>query len=230
MYDQETFEDARARDGDAAEDRDDSVDELLEWEQLGRNVGDPLAADDYSRYPSQREELSGPKWRELLRDLFAHPLVRGYGDAVEELGGNGDTHMRRKWSKTLQNAADAASLDAGELFDRGDPNDVGGPQNALTALTSDLSRHVVREDNPLCLAYLYVEQGLSAEEIATVFETDESAVRRTLHRVGLVVRKEDRPDGRTMSDLLVNAPTGDGEDESEDGDADGKISVNTSDF
>jgi hypothetical protein len=206
IYDGETVENARERDGEVG-DRNSEIDELLEWEQLGYEVGEPLAAVSYSDYPDSPEELSSPKWAELIERLFTSPAVNGYDDAVEELTpAIGDHLIVRDWREALQAGAQTAGIDAGSLFAEGNERDCGGPRTALNALTDDLPRYIVDENNPLCLAYLYIEKSLAVGEIATIFETQENQVRRRLHDIGLVVSREDKPEGNTADDLLVNPP------------------------
>jgi len=210
MYDETTVEAARDRDGDAADERPDKVDDILNWKQLGYEVGEPLAAESYERYPDSAEGLSAPKWSELVERLFRSPAVNGYDEAVEELtAATGDRIIVRRWREALQDAADAADMDAGSMFAEGDGSGCGGPEAALTALTDDLSRHIVAEDNPLCLAFLYAEKGLSVGEITEVFGTDDSNVRRRLHDLGLVENRESLPEGTAADDLLVHPPEGD---------------------
>jgi hypothetical protein len=201
----------RDRDGEAG-DRPEEIDNLLNWRQLGYEMGDPLAAESYSGYPDNSQELSAPKYSELIRRLFRSPAVNGYDDAVTELTPAArDRTIASDWRESLQRAAGAADIDAGQLLAEGDETDCGGPHNALKALTDDLPRHIVGEDNPLCLTHLYGDKSLSVGEIAEIFETDESMIRQRLHDVGLVVRREDRPDGKTAEDILVEMPAVDGE-------------------
>ena len=207
MFDNETVEKARERDGAARGDRPDEIDDLLTWVQLGKGVGAPVAegVDDYSRYPDSHESLSSPKWGTLLKKVFQSPAVNGYEDAARELFGPGDSLIDKKRSQALQQAAQSAGLDCGSLFAEGNERDCGGPVAAQKQLTSDLSKHIVGADSPLCLAFLYVEKGLSCQELDDVFELRDGTARRRLHDIGLVVSREDKPDGKTADDLLVES-------------------------
>lgn len=219
MYDPETVEKARERDGDRG-DRPDEIDSLLTWVQLGKGVGAPVAegVDDYSRYPDSRESLSSPKWGTLIKEVFQSPAVNGYEDAARELFGPGDSLVNRKRREALQHAAQSAGLDAGSLFAEGNERDCGGPVAAQKQLTSDLSTHITDGQNPLALAFVYVEKGLSCKELDDVFELQGGTARRRLHDIGLVVSREDKPEGKTADELLVES--GDG---SEVDDADEKL-------
>ncbi|KPN29980.1 hypothetical protein SY89_00700 [Halolamina pelagica] len=55
----DTVEEARDRDGSAAEDRPEAISEALEGAELGYGDGEPLVGDTYDGYPN-REELSNP--------------------------------------------------------------------------------------------------------------------------------------------------------------------------
>lgn len=220
MYDTETVEKVRERDGAAREDRDAEIDDLLTWVQLGYEVGAPVAegVDDYSRYPDSHTALSSPKWGELISRVFRSPAVNGYEDAARELWtGHGDSHLNKKRREALTNATQSAGLDAGSLFAEGNERDCGGPVAAQRQLTSELSKHIVGADSPLCLAFLYVEKGLSCQEIDDVFELPDGTARRRLHDIGLVRRKEDKPDGKTADELLVESEDGDEVDDALEG-------------
>lgn len=229
MFDSDTVEAARTRDGEAAQDRDAEVSDSLEWPTVGKGRGEPLAADSYSNYPSDTSALSGPKWRRTILELLSHPAIKDWDDATAELFGKGDSHVKRKRRRALERACGGFGIEASELFAKGNPNDLGGPADARATLTADLSKHVARESNPLCIAHLYLEKGLSCEEIDTIFESPDGTARERLYGLGLVRRRKDRDGGKSMSDLLVNPPEEDGED-GEDADGGGGITVDTRDF
>ncbi|PSP79517.1 hypothetical protein BRC81_04700 [Halobacteriales archaeon QS_1_68_20] len=112
MYD---VREARDRDGDPVEDRSERIDELMRSDRVGYGDGDPLAADSYSNYPDHPTELSAPKWRDWVEVLLSHPAVGSYDDAVAEATPASDQVSVRQWREGIQNAANAAGLDAGEL-------------------------------------------------------------------------------------------------------------------
>jgi hypothetical protein len=187
-----TVADARHRGGSPAEDRPDTVADVLDRPELGYGEGDPLGpCDTYEGYPTA-EELSNPKWGTFVSELFAHPLIGGYEDAVDELTEAGDTASLKKWRNALENAARAFDVDAPELFQQGREQREGDREDRLTALLGyEPPEDVVDAENPIMVAELYT-LGLSVAEIADLLadhaEGDMRAaqVRDTLRTVGFL--------------------------------------------
>jgi hypothetical protein len=226
-YDVQT---ARDRDGDPAEDRPDRVDELLNADQLGYGEGDPLAAHSYADYPDDATQLSAPKWRDWVESLLSHDRVNSYDDAVEEATPATDQITRRKWREGIQNAASAAQLDVGELFDYGDDGEQDATEDALTALTESWPDDAVRSDNPLVVAELYAKDGLSTAEIAGLFDCSEDHVRGVLRQCGLLEATENgKVDPRREKDIRLGGTTVSQLD-NEERSSSGGLVVSASDF
>jgi len=195
----ETVEEARGRGGDAADNRPEAVNEVLEGDELGYGDGEPLVGDSYADYPS-REELSNPDRGEFLRTLLAHPQVGELDNAVEEITGANSTGLLGDWLATLEAAADAHGLDTDTLLAKGEDEREQGGEDTLTSLLGyEPPEDVVHTDNPLLIAELYT-LGLSVAEVAdTLGERVEGSVREdhvrdTLKEIGLL-------DGRTREEV-----------------------------
>lgn len=220
---------ARQRDGDPAEDRPDRVDELLNADQLGYGEGDPLAAHSYADYPDDATQLSAPKWRSFVESLLSNAVVNSYDDAVAEVTPAADQITRKKWREAIQNAARAAELDVGELFDYGDDGEQDATEDALAALTESWPDDAVRSDNPLVVADLY-ESGLSTAEIAGLFECSEDRVRGVLRQCGLLeVTENERRDPKREKDIRLGGTTVSQLDNEEQSSSDG-LTVDVSAF
>jgi len=181
--DTETIEAAQQRDGQAADDRGDEVDELLNTNTLGYRDGDNLVGDSYEIYPDNKADLTNPNgMKEFLESLFSHNLVTSYDEAITELtAGTADIH-RRNWKESLKNATRIFDINAEELFQ--ETNDDDNDEDTLTALLEYEVADDVADD--LLIAELYVEAALSASEIADVLETKEKHVMDRLKHVNLV--------------------------------------------
>ena len=181
--DTETIEAAKQRDGQAADDRGDEVDELLNTNTLGYRDGDSLVGDSYEDYPDNKADLTNPNgMKEFLESLFSHNLVTSYDEAITELtGGTADIH-RRNWKESLKSATRIFDINAEELFQ--ETNDDDNDEDTLTALLEYEVADDVADD--LLIAELYVEAALSASEIADVLETKEKHVMDRLKHVNLV--------------------------------------------
>lgn len=213
----DTVEQARERGGDADADRPDSIDAALEAERLGHNDGEPLVGDSYADYPS-RDELSNPDRGEFLRDLLSHPKVGGLDDAVEELTGAGDTGTLGDWLATLEAAADAHGLEVDTLTAKGDQ---GGGDTLTSLLGYRPPSDMVRRNNPVLVAELYI-LGLSVSEVAATLSKEvegsvrEGRIRDTLKEIGLLkgpTRGEQREafeekDGRIGGSTMTTTETG----------------------
>lgn len=190
----ETVEACRDRGGDADADRPEAISDALETEELGYGEGEPLVGDSYADYPS-REELSNPSQGGFLRDLLSHPKVDGLDDAVTELTGGRDSGHLSDWLATLEAATEAHSLEIDTLTAKGDD---GGGDTLTSVLGYRPSTDVVRRDNLVLIAELYVS-GLSIKEIADTLTKEvegnvrEGHIRDTLTQIGLL-------EGRTRTE------------------------------
>ncbi|MDL0145305.1 hypothetical protein [Halobacterium salinarum] len=190
MYD---IENARQRDGDAAEDRSDRVDEIINRPRLGYGESDPIVGDDYSQYPEQPDDLTTPDARQFVTELFSSPLVTSIDDAIEEttpVANNRIIHRewREAFLKVVELFGDERPEDSGER----DQND---DDSRLTELTDDYPDDMVTPSNALVVSNLYAEHGLSTEEIAEVFSDDgrnvkPDEIRATLRNAGLIQANE----------------------------------------
>jgi hypothetical protein len=183
MYD---FESARQRGGEADDDRSDDVDELLNQYHTGAGYGQgpPLAAESYDDYPRERADLADPDSRELLVTLFSHSAVDDYEDAARELVSGRDAFVTNDWMDDLEAAAKVHNIDCERLFRKNDGNDVtaDGVLSELLNCDDDL----VRASNPLVVANLYADKGLSAAEIADLFDVQPTDVTEVLQECGLL--------------------------------------------
>jgi len=205
MYDVAT---ARDRDGDRAEDRSERVDELIRNDRLGYGEGDALAADSYANYPTEPSQLSAPKWSSWTEALLSHDCVSSYSDAVAEATPATDQVSAKRWREAIQNAANAAQLDAGELFDLTDDGKQNATEDALSALTEQWPDDAVRADNPLVVANLYAGRGLSTAEVADLFDCSESHVRGVLRDCGLLTEEDtEQVDPKQAKDIRLSGTT-----------------------
>lgn len=226
---EKTVEQCRDRGGDAAEDRDESLEDALTQPQLGFRDGQPLAADSYGQYP-ERTDLARPEYGDFLERLLGHDMVGDAGDAVAELTGANDRGALTDWVRTVEAAAEAHGLDTDSLFEGGG-QEGGSPLTAVVGYEPPAD--MVESDNPLLIAELYAS-GLSVEEIADTLsqEVDGSvtpaAVRDSLKDVGLI---EGKTRAETMSDFEDNGARlgGASMETVESGDSRG-ITVNANDY
>ncbi|PAU83524.1 hypothetical protein CK500_08380 [Halorubrum salipaludis] len=191
MYD---IENARQRNGDAAEDRSDRIDEILNRPRLGYKESDPLVGDNYDEYPEQPDDLTTPEAREFVTDLFGHDLVSSIDDAIAETTpATGDRMIVREWREAFEKSI---QLFSGESPDNDDEREQRLTDERLTELTDDYPDDMVTPTNPLVVSNLYAGLGLSADEIADVFSDDSNQrvkpeqVRRVLRNVGLIEATE----------------------------------------
>lgn len=171
----EDLQEARMeRKGAAAEDRPSEVEEILEpRERLGYQVEKPILDCDYSEYP-RGDDILRPEAGRALRTLADHPLVSGVEDIGDELATD---------VETVRKAADLHGIDLADETDF----DVDVNMSRLHALLgAEWPDGLVRPDNPVTVATLYVEYGLSVGEIADILEevmdrpVPERMVRQTL--------------------------------------------------
>lgn len=191
MISKQDFEAARQRDGSAADDRPEFVEDALSPdEKLGYGKELPLVGESYDEYP-QGNEVLFPQNAEFVEELLNHDLVNSFDDAAAEIkGGKADV---------LEQAADLFDVDANDVFGgqrRGASDDTELERGEIRlfgeTLDVDCFRDPIHQDSRL-LSHLYVELGMSVEEIATYLQAnsqgvsiDEHKVRRGLIDVGLV--------------------------------------------
>ncbi len=220
------FEAARERDGSAADERSDRIEELLNSDTLGFESGDALAAESYQAYPSSRAELSAPGYGEFLESLLGHHLVTDWDDAIDEIAHVGDSLTRRKWKQTLQSAAQGAGLEAEALLAADDGAEQHGSEDALAVLTEGVPDDAVRADNPLVVVTLYRE-GLATAEVADLLDSSEAQVRGTRRRCGLLEHAENTTrDPKRESDIRLGGTTV----ENRDAGGSSGLTVRTQDF
>ena len=210
-------ENCRERNGSAADSRNETVDETLDRDTLGRNNGEPLIGESYSDYPS-RNELSNPAFEQFIRDLLEHSLVGGLGDAVSELCGASDERLLADWLASLESAAELHSINTDEIE--------AAKQGPIleTILGYSPPTDMVASDNPLLLAELYCSAGLSVAEICDVLESagetpvNASNFETVLSEIGLLNGREEKTDSFVNTKGEINRPSSSG------------LTVNTSDF
>lgn len=191
MYD---IESARQRDGDAAEDRSDRIDEILNRPRLGHGESDPLVGDDYSQYPETPDDLTTVEARQFVVGLFEHDKVNSVRDAVEETTpATGDSQIVQKWRDAFERATELFEVETPDGDDAPDENDA---DSRLAELAGDYPEDMREPSNELVVSALYGGFGLSTEEIAEVFSDDSdtrvkaSQIRRVLRSAGLITATE----------------------------------------
>jgi len=187
MLDVHVLNKARERDGDARGDRPVEVDEILEPQEcVGYENELPLLDCEYDDYP-EGNQLFRPTEGGTLRTLVNHDVVQSVKDMADELNTK---------EKQIEKAAKLHGI---ELPD-GSSFDVEVSTDRLHALVGDIPEDMISSENPLLIATLYVEKGLSTEEVASVLSegTDSNVrqqeVRQTLIDVGIL-------EGLTSEDL-----------------------------
>ena len=180
----DVINDARRRDGGIDEGRDNDINELLDTDQLGYGKGQPLEADSYDEYPTLND-LSNPQQRPFIVDLLSNDNVNTIDDVVNEILGANSGTIVREWRSAVEQAIDVFNINADELLQQGNNED-----NSVDKLTEivgyDLAEELRDGGNPLLLSVLYVEHGLSTNEISELLDTDEPTVRDKLTAVGLI--------------------------------------------
>ena len=180
----DVINDARRRDGGIDEGRDNDINELLDTDQLGYGKGQPLEADSYDEYPTLND-LSNPQQRPFIVDLLSNDNVNTIDDVVNEILGANSGTIVREWRSAVEQAIDVFDINADELLQQGSNED-----NSVDKLTEivgyDLAEELRDGGNPLLLSVLYVEYGLSTDEISELLDTDEPTVRDKLTAVGLI--------------------------------------------
>lgn len=192
MYD---IQNARQRDGDAAENRSDRIDEILSRPRLGYDESVPLpeSFEDYDEYPEQPDDLTTPEARQFVNELFASPLVSSIDDAIAETTpANDDSMIARDWRDAFE---EAIQLFGGDRHDSGEDYNEPDAESRLAELTGDYPDDMVTPSNPLVVSNLYAGCGLSIEEIAEVYSDDGQNVnveqiRATLRSARLIIETE----------------------------------------
>jgi len=168
MFDGDALREARKRDGSAAQDRPAEVDEVLApRERVGYKDELPLLDREYSAYP-EGDELLRPSQGDTLRTLATHDMVGSVGDMAKELNTT---------EKRVRKAVDLHGINPdGKDFD------VEVSTSRLEALVGDIPEGIVTSSNPITVAILYVDKGLSTDEIAEIMGEGvrEAVVRQTL--------------------------------------------------
>lgn len=181
MFDPESLHAARERDGAAADDRPEDVDDVMSpREVVGYGTEASLLDCGYDEYPDG-EDLYRPSMGDTLRSLVEHDMVESAEDIADEL--NTDV-------KTVRRAADRHGIDLPDGSDFDVEVDTARLYGLLGAEWPD---ELIAPDNPVTVATLYVEYGLSTEEVSAVLEevTDypsvpERVVRQTLVDTGVL--------------------------------------------
>jgi len=184
----------RQRAGSAANDRPDSIDDVLDRDKLGYNDGQPLAADSYDEYPNY-QDLASPEYEDMLTCLAKHDRVSNASDIVSEFCGASHTPLLEDWLQAVEKALDLFSINITEATE----------QNDLLSEVLNYQPAAVFVENasPMLIAELYI-CGLSTSEIEDVFESTEThiterQVRDKLREIGLLAGKtqsEQTEDGR----------------------------------
>ncbi|REA01261.1 hypothetical protein DEQ92_18095 [Haloferax sp. Atlit-6N] len=190
MYD---IQSARQRDGDAAEDRNDRVDEILNRPRLGYGESDPLVGDDYDDYLEQPDDLTTPEANQFVTELFAHPLVSSIDDAIQETTpATGDRLIVANWREAFERATELFGVSIPEDSDEHDMQD---SKSRLTELLGDYPEDMRDPSNAITVSTLYAELGCSTNEIAEVFSDEgrnvtPNQIRAILRNVGLIHSNE----------------------------------------
>ena len=155
MFDGDALRRAWSRDGAAADDRPESVDEVMApGETVGFDDGLPLLNREYSDYPSN-EDLLRPAAGQPLAALADHDLITSVEDVALELGAR---------TETVEKALALHDIEEPSGFDV----EVDGSR--LDSLLGDVPDRMKDHDNQLVVAVLYVDKGLSIEEIRQVMD------------------------------------------------------------
>lgn len=143
---------AYSRDGNAADNRPDSVDDVMsERETVGFEEEEPLLDKEYQNY-HKNDSLLLPRAGEDLVTLASHELISDVNDMASELGSREDK---------VETALSVHGIDPP------DGRDVRDTER-LHALVADVPERFITTESPVLVAHLYVSLGLSVEEIAEV--------------------------------------------------------------
>jgi len=193
--DTETVSDAKQRDGDASNDREDRINTVVNRPQLGFRNGAPLVGGyDYIDYPD-RLDLADPQYADFLEDLAESPSIGNAADMVAELTSVSADSMLSKWLEAVERACQIYDIDVSNL----ETETVDNPVE--TVLEHDIPDSVLTAENSLLQIELYVA-GLSVEEAATLLSevcqtsVSPTTVRNNLTDVGFI-------DGRGESDGVL---------------------------
>lgn len=217
-FDAESIKEARERNGAAADDRPDDVDDVLApRETVGFREELHLLERPYDEYV-RHQGLLRPVAGDVLRELADHPLVSTPDDVANELGSD---------VETVEKAADLHGVD---LPDEEEP--IAIDISRLDSLVGGgFPEDMADPTNPILIGTLYVSKGLSVTEVAQILSeatddygtVDPSEVRQTLVDAHLI-NGETSAEGerrRENNKMEINRPHhGDG----------GGININTRDF
>lgn len=175
------------RDGEAADDRPEEVDEwFAPEEEVGYRRGLPLASVDYDDYPA-KDELFDMSSRDTVKEVANHDLTNGAIDVAAELDTSEEYAVRAmsvhdcegergtyNGTPTIEKEVDGIELpsphDAEGIVVRADQYDGSHPWESARSLD-----------------WLYLVCRLSTEEIETVLDTpDYVDVRRQLAKFALI--------------------------------------------
>lgn len=153
MFSNKDLQKARRRDGAKDEERSEEIEELLTPnERVGFKEGKSLLGCPYSEVP-RHDAVLKPSARDALADLLDHNLVTSIEDVAAEL------------------ATDEAKIErALELHDLSAPTETFNVEVTTDRLSGlvDLPERMVAPDNSILVCTLYVDRGLSIEEIRDV--------------------------------------------------------------
>jgi hypothetical protein len=169
-------------------------------DRLGRNNGGPIVDgyDSYDEYPS-RNDFSDPSTREFICELFSHPLVTNWQDAMDEL--TSVTGLERKKSRRmLEKAVDLFGIDVEGRFEEGEPYQESRLGVILDGKPAD---PIISVENPLLVAEMY-RLGLGVGEIIDVLADEVDTVTKeivsdSLKRCGLIEGEVNEPVDRSRS-------------------------------
>ena len=168
--------DDNGRNGEPRSERPSQVDSLIdETEVLGFNEGAPLANVPYPDYPQSREQLDLPYATGVLKSIAESDCVRDQRDLAMELGLNGG-------STIVESACAFHNIDLPKEADYTPSPIVESPDGEGGTIRFD------KNDFPtfqICY-HLYLTLGLGVSEIATVLDTEETAVRSGLSEHGFL--------------------------------------------
>ena len=129
--------------------------------------------------------MSHPQQWPFLVDLLSNYNVNTIDDAINEILGSSGGTIVSEWRSAVEQAIEVFDINADELLQQGN-ND----NNSVDKLTEIVGYNLAEElrdgGNPLLLSVLYLEHGLSTDEISELLDTDEPTVRDKLTAVGLI--------------------------------------------
>nr|WP_155821710.1 hypothetical protein [Haloferax sp. BAB-2207] len=176
------FSDAKQRKGDAADERPNSVEVMLEnSETLGYRNGEPLAegVESYDAYPQSREEWFMPETGAVLQSIAESKTVYDMLDMADELG---TTAYKETGTSALEDALDLHGISIeGTVPESEKETPLRLPDAEGGTIT------VPREAPDWPTAYhMYVTLGMSVDEMATLLDVSYNEVYSTMSDYGMV--------------------------------------------